>query len=145
MGKGNFLKDVQERWNRTVVEYSCTSTWSSASTISSFSVYKFPQVCINDVIFQGCNPNLPFGGVGGSGIGKYRGKHGFDEFSHHRAVMVRGTMMDKALGEGNPSLLFCFARTQNYSGKQVNRISKKTKQPFRRLINDITWFLNSHL
>lgn len=33
---------------------------------------------------------LPFGGVGQSGMGKYRGKYGFDTFTHHKALMKRG-------------------------------------------------------
>ena len=35
------------------------------------------------------NSNLPFGGVGDSGMGAYHGKWGFDEFTHKRAVMVK--------------------------------------------------------
>ena len=33
---------------------------------------------------------LRFGGVGDSGMGRYHGKYGFEEFSHERAVLVRG-------------------------------------------------------
>eukprot|EP00927_Polykrikos_kofoidii_P067946 TRINITY_DN63377_c0_g1_i1.p1 TRINITY_DN63377_c0_g1~~TRINITY_DN63377_c0_g1_i1.p1 ORF type:complete len:500 (-),score=71.67 TRINITY_DN63377_c0_g1_i1:56-1555(-) len=51
-------------------------------------------VCVNDTIFHFANMDLPFGGVGGSGTGKYHGKWGFDEFSHIRAVMYRGTWID---------------------------------------------------
>ena len=50
--------------------------------------------CVNDCIMHLTNPNLPFGGVGTSGFGAYHGKAGFDEFSHHRSVMVRGTWFD---------------------------------------------------
>ncbi len=44
----------------------------------------------NDVIFQYANDDLPFGGVGGSGMGRYRGEHGFKEFSNSRAVYKAG-------------------------------------------------------
>lgn len=44
----------------------------------------------NDVIFQYANDDLPFGGVGGSGMGKYRGEYGFKEFSNIRAVYKSG-------------------------------------------------------
>jgi aldehyde dehydrogenase (NAD+) len=54
-------------------------------------------VCVNDVIFHYMNPELPFGGVGNSGMGKYHGKWGFDEFSHARAVMYRSTWIDPAM------------------------------------------------
>ncbi|KAL4426290.1 hypothetical protein ABPG74_018707 [Tetrahymena malaccensis] len=41
---------------------------------------------INDAIFQLTNPNLPFGGVGNSGSGKYHGLAGFDSCSHLKPV-----------------------------------------------------------
>ena len=37
---------------------------------------------------------LPFGGVGNSGMGRYHGKFGFDEFSHEKAVLKRGFFGD---------------------------------------------------
>ena len=33
---------------------------------------------------------LPFGGVGTSGMGRYRGKFGFDTFTHEKSVLKRG-------------------------------------------------------
>jgi len=44
---------------------------------------------VNDVLVHLLNPDLPFGGVGASGYGKYHGKAGFLAFSHNKAVMVR--------------------------------------------------------
>ncbi|PKU70852.1 aldehyde dehydrogenase family 3 member H1-like [Dendrobium catenatum] len=44
---------------------------------------------INDTIMHFANPNLPFGGVGESGIGAYHGKFSFDAFSHRKAVLHR--------------------------------------------------------
>jgi coniferyl-aldehyde dehydrogenase len=44
----------------------------------------------NDVIFQYANDDLPFGGIGSSGMGKYRGIDGFKEFSNHRAIYKAG-------------------------------------------------------
>lgn len=43
--------------------------------------------CINDVIVHFTNHNLPFGGVGLSGIGNYHGKYGFETFSHKKGVV----------------------------------------------------------
>jgi coniferyl-aldehyde dehydrogenase len=43
-------------------------------------------VTINDVIFHISAEDLPFGGVGPSGMGRYHGHDGFKEFSHARAV-----------------------------------------------------------
>lgn len=47
--------------------------------------------CINDVIMHLGNDNLPFGGVGNSGMGNYHGKFGFDTFSHQKAVLDKAT------------------------------------------------------
>jgi aldehyde dehydrogenase (NAD+) len=47
--------------------------------------------CINDVIMHLGNENLPFGGVGNSGIGNYHGKFGFETFSHQKAVLEKAT------------------------------------------------------
>jgi len=47
--------------------------------------------CINDVMMHLGNENLPFGGVGNSGIGNYHGKFGFETFSHQKAVLQRAT------------------------------------------------------
>lgn len=44
---------------------------------------------INDLIKQSTNLDLPFGGVGGSGKGRYRGRFGFDAFTYQRAVCRR--------------------------------------------------------
>lgn len=41
---------------------------------------------INDTLFHVAQPGLPFGGIGGSGIGQYRGEHGFRRFSHYQGV-----------------------------------------------------------
>ncbi|MDN3645305.1 coniferyl aldehyde dehydrogenase [Pontixanthobacter aestiaquae] len=43
-------------------------------------------VTVNDVIFHISMDDLPFGGVGPSGIGSYHGPEGFKEFSHARSV-----------------------------------------------------------
>ena len=43
-------------------------------------------VTINDVIFHNAMEDLPFGGIGPSGIGAYHGRDGFREFSHKRAI-----------------------------------------------------------
>jgi len=47
-------------------------------------------VCINDAAFHVANEDLPFGGVGASGMGSYHGEEGFKTFSHAKAVLTRG-------------------------------------------------------
>ncbi|KAG0032403.1 aldehyde dehydrogenase 3, member A2 [Podila clonocystis] len=46
-------------------------------------------VTVNQLATHFYNHNLPFGGVGNSGIGNYHGKFSIDTFSHKRAVMIR--------------------------------------------------------
>lgn len=50
--------------------------------------------CINDVIMHIANENLPFGGVGHSGMGRYHAKESFEAFSHTRSIVATGTWID---------------------------------------------------
>ncbi len=50
--------------------------------------------CINDTIMHIANENIPFGGVGHSGMGRYHGKDSFEAFSHTRSVVVSPTWLD---------------------------------------------------
>ncbi len=49
------------------------------------------SVCINDCVLQFTHPNLPFGGVNASGIGKSHGRYGFLAFSNEKAVLKQRT------------------------------------------------------
>ncbi|HEY9807099.1 MAG TPA: aldehyde dehydrogenase family protein, partial [Candidatus Obscuribacterales bacterium] len=51
-------------------------------------------VCINDTVLQFGVPELPFGGVGPSGIGHYHGKASFDTFSHERSILKKPFFLD---------------------------------------------------
>lgn len=57
----------------------------------------FGGATINDVVMHISNPNLPFGGVGNSGMGNYHGKKGFETFSHHKSIMKRADWIDLPL------------------------------------------------
>ncbi|KAF7633361.1 Aldehyde dehydrogenase [Meloidogyne graminicola] len=46
-------------------------------------------VTINDIIKHAMISELPFGGIGNSGIGSYHGKHGFIQLSHAKAILKR--------------------------------------------------------
>ena len=50
--------------------------------------------CINDTLMHITNHNLPFGGVGNSGLGKYHGRESFLAFSNERAVVTTPTWID---------------------------------------------------
>ena len=52
---------------------------------------------VNQVLMQVAVPELPFGGVGPSGMGAYHGKAGFDTFSHRKSVLRRTTKPDPKL------------------------------------------------
>ncbi|WP_342448677.1 aldehyde dehydrogenase [Tamlana crocina] len=59
--------------------------------------YSFGGGVVNDTLVHFGNQNLPFGGVGNSGMGQYHGKFGFDTFSHQKSVIKRGTWFDPSL------------------------------------------------
>ena len=46
-------------------------------------------VTVNDVLFHVAQEDLPFGGVGPSGMGSYHGREGFYEFSHRKSVYTQ--------------------------------------------------------
>jgi len=46
-------------------------------------------VTVNDVVFHVAQEDLPFGGVGPSGMGRYHGQDGFREFSHAKAIYTQ--------------------------------------------------------
>ncbi len=50
--------------------------------------------CINDVIMHIANENMPFGGVGNSGLSSYHGRESFNAFSHRRSVVTTPTWLD---------------------------------------------------
>lgn len=51
-------------------------------------------VCLNDTIMHIGVTELPFGGVGNSGIGSYHGKASFDTFSHQKSVLKKSFLLD---------------------------------------------------
>jgi len=54
-------------------------------------------ICINDVMLPVLIPNLPFGGVGQSGIGKFHGEEGFRNFSNQKSITFKGFLFDSNL------------------------------------------------
>ncbi|HCW52591.1 MAG TPA: aldehyde dehydrogenase [Clostridium sp.] len=71
-------------------------------------------VCINDTITHLANSNIPFGGVGNSGMGSYHGKNTFTTFSHKRSVLKKPS----GLGFGG-SIMY-----PEYTEKQLNLVKK---------------------
>jgi acyl-CoA reductase-like NAD-dependent aldehyde dehydrogenase len=52
---------------------------------------------VNDCTIQPLIPDLPFGGVGNSGMGKYHGEWGFRTYTNARGVLYHGTGIDPDL------------------------------------------------
>ena len=52
------------------------------------------DAAVNDCAIQPLMPELPFGGVGNSGMGKYHGLFGFEAFTNARGVLYHGALLD---------------------------------------------------
>lgn len=55
---------------------------------------QFGGGCINDTVAHLGNLNLPFGGIGQSGMGSYHGKSSFDTFSQQKSIMKKSNWLD---------------------------------------------------
>lgn len=53
--------------------------------------------CVNAALLHFGNPELPFGGVGASGMGRYHGKASFETFTHDKSVLTKPTRFDPAV------------------------------------------------
>ncbi|XP_060854195.1 aldehyde dehydrogenase, dimeric NADP-preferring isoform X2 [Rhopalosiphum padi] len=71
--------------------------------------------CVNDTVSHYAVENLPFGGVGLSGMGAYHGKHTFDTFTHRKSCLVKDFNI---IGES-----FSSAKYPPYSDKKLSMIS----------------------
>ena len=58
---------------------------------------QFGGGCVNDTIIHLASNNLPFGGVGASGMGSYHGEAGFRTFSHEKSIVNKSTRFDLPL------------------------------------------------
>ena len=52
---------------------------------------------INESLVHLSNPNLPFGGVGTSGIGNYHSKAGFDTFTHYKSILHKSFLFEPSV------------------------------------------------
>ena len=71
--------------------------------------------CVNDCVIHLATSNMPFGGVGESGMGSYHGVKGFETFSHTKSIVDKKTWFDMPL------------RYQPYKEKNVTLIKKFVK------------------
>jgi aldehyde dehydrogenase (NAD+) len=72
--------------------------FTSSSRLGRDLVNRMPSggAVINHVAMHCLTPQLPFGGVGASGIGAYHGRWGFETLSHRRAVLAKPAKPDPA-------------------------------------------------
>jgi len=75
---------------------------SKSETARILSETRSGGATINDSFFHGSIPTLPFGGVGESGQGSYRGRASFECFSHRRSVVATPAWMEGLLGVRYP-------------------------------------------
>ncbi|HTR31695.1 MAG TPA: aldehyde dehydrogenase [Puia sp.] len=64
-------------------------TESRATREKVLTQLSFGNAAVNDVLMQFANDELPFGGVGASGMGSYHGEAGFRNFTHYKSVLQR--------------------------------------------------------
>lgn len=83
---------IMKKYEKPLSFYLFTSDKSSEKWWMKHA--SFGGGCINNTLWHLSNPNLPFGGVGGSGIGAYHGRFTFETFSHAKAVMSTPTWFD---------------------------------------------------
>jgi len=78
-------------------------------------------VTVNDTLFHIGVEELPFGGVGNSGMGAYHGKYSFDTFTHYKPVLERGY---------NPLVeKLCSVRYPPYTAAKMARAQNLLKNP----------------
>ncbi|ROO87838.1 aldehyde dehydrogenase (NAD+) [Actinocorallia herbida] len=70
--------------------------FSETSSVEQALIDRIPAggVVVNHVAMHCMVPQLPFGGIGNSGMGAYHGEWGFQTFSHRKAVLRKGTQLD---------------------------------------------------
>lgn len=72
--------------------YLFTETKAVEQTVLKYLT--FGGGCVNDVLMHLTNPNMPFGGVGDSGMGAYHGRYSFEAFSHAKSILRNTTKFD---------------------------------------------------
>lgn len=84
--------DIINRYGKPLCLYIFTENQTFADDIIDST--ESGSVGINSVMLHMPNHNLPFGGVGESGMGQYHGKYGFDAMSHMRPIVNKPTWLD---------------------------------------------------
>ncbi|MGL6145814.1 MAG: aldehyde dehydrogenase family protein, partial [Macrococcoides caseolyticum] len=91
----NEVYDIVEQYENPLALYLFTEDSDQITAV--FNRLSFGGGCVNDTILHLANPNLPFGGVGHSGIGSYHGKYSFELFSHEKSYITKSTKLESGL------------------------------------------------
>lgn len=92
--KAEALKVIEQNKNPLAFYLFTASNTKEKDWLNSVA---FGGGCVNNASWHLTNHNLPFGGRGFSGTGKYHGKYSFETFSHKKAVMKTPTWFDPAV------------------------------------------------
>ena len=91
----NDLQKIIFRYEKPLSLYVFTESKAFAEEI--IQKFSFGGGCINDTVVHFSNKNLPFGGVGNSGIGSYHGKKSYETFSHQKSILKKATWFDNPI------------------------------------------------
>ncbi|MBL7701690.1 MAG: aldehyde dehydrogenase [Ferruginibacter sp.] len=92
--KAEALKIIEQNKNPLAFYLFTSSDKKEKDWLNSVA---FGGGCVNNASWHLTNHNLPFGGRGFSGSGRYHGKYSFETFSHKKAVMKTPTWFDPAV------------------------------------------------
>ncbi|KAA8906002.1 Aldehyde/histidinol dehydrogenase [Sphaerosporella brunnea] len=93
-------------------------------------------VSFNDTIFHAAIQSIPFGGVGESGNGCYRGRSSFDAFTHRRPVITQPSWLEGMMGTRYPP--YSEAKIKRYNA-QLNIPSPDFDRSGNLLYNNWFW------
>uniref|UniRef100_H2ZL86 Aldehyde dehydrogenase n=1 Tax=Ciona savignyi TaxID=51511 RepID=H2ZL86_CIOSA len=113
-------------WDEILKMYEPGSPWSIPNLFEIvvqqlLSCTSSGGVTVNDVLMHAASHNLPFGGVGNSGMGRYHGKYTFDALTHEKPVVYRGQNFESLLS----------ARYPPYSEKNLSMVKWMSSEKSR--------------
>ena len=91
-GSNDELDSILQRTKNPLAFYVFTNNKKFGKKL--INNYSFGGGAINDTIGQIVNKNLPFGGIGNSGMGKYHGYETFKTFSHFKPYIIKSNIFD---------------------------------------------------
>ena len=87
--------EIVKRFEKPLAAYLFSN--DKATKQRFLSEIPFGSGAINDAVMQITNSNLPFGGVGHSGMGRYHGEYSFECFSHFKSILEKANFFEADL------------------------------------------------